>query len=726
MDILASGDVSPNPGPDKSPLDVNTATFDPENQPRTYHRNELINYNRPYRPISTTFLDYLKLLGIKRRKTHRATRRLGRTRNPMLNSPDYPTSRNHLNWMCFNVQSCRQIATDIAELIVDNDIDVCMLTETWLYEKGDEAYISQMTPDGYSCHSFPRGARGGGIAFIVKNPLSNHIVFTRLDYVSFECVQLKLSINQLSAVCVCLYRLHPGLHLVKHTKVNFPTFLSEFTELLSSFASTCEDVSLFGDFNLHYNEPTDSEVRRTICVLSDFGYSQLVDKPTHILNNTIDWVVTRNDKSLITYENVIKYPGLSDHFAVTGRLAISKPPPIKRLVTSRNLRAMNSDHLQADVARLTISFREKLHSRDVTSLVNSYNEGLQHILDQHAPLITRRIRDRPSAPWLTTEVRDARRKRRRAECLWRKTKLTVHREMYISSRNEAKNCINIAKKQYFTDKIDSTAFSTKQLFNLSNNLLRKSQSSVLPTNIPPSELPQQFCHFFSDKIMLLREKLNSRQCKPPSFAVFEGPVFDLFDVVSEDEVSELIRKMPTKGCILDPFPTYLVKQCCDDLIPLITQIINESLTSGIVPAQFKQAIVVPILKKPGLDCNCLKNYRPISNLPFISKILEKVVLSQLQRHLYDNNLVETNQSAYRKGHSVETAVLSVMDSLLSNADEKLISLVALLYLSAAFNTLDHSILIKRLETTFGIRGTVYLNCFFLMFPIDFNLLQLIT
>jgi hypothetical protein len=120
----------------------------------------------------------------------------------------------------------------------------------------------------------------------------------------------------------------------------------------------------------------------------------------------------------------------------------------------------------------------------------------------------------------------------------------------------------------------------------------------------------------------------------------------------------------------------------------------------------KQAIVNPNLKKSGLDCNCLKNFRPISNLPFLSKILEKVVLSQLQKHLCENNLVEVNQSAYRKGHSVETAVLNVMDGLLTNTDEKLVSLVALLDLSAAFDTLDHYILIKRLETTFGVRGIV--------------------
>lgn len=149
-----------------------------------------------------------------------------------------------------------------------------------------------------------------------------------------------------------------------------------------------------------------------------------------------------------------------------------------------------------------------------------------------------------------------------------------------------------------------------------------------------------------------------------------------------------------------------MKECIYDLIPVITTIINLSISQGIVPDSFKHATVHPLLKKPGLDPNELKNFRPVSNLSFVSKILEKVVQKQLLSHLVDNKLLEVQQSAYRKGHSVETAVLGVVQALLLKADEGFLSLMALLDLSAAFDTLDHSILLKRLDVTFGIRGTV--------------------
>ena len=140
---------------------------------------------------------------------------------------------------------------------------------------------------------------------------------------------------------------------------------------------------------------------------------------------------------------------------------------------------------------------------------------------------------------------------------------------------------------------------------------------------------------------------------------------------------------------LDPIPTTLTKQCLHDLAPLVTRIF--SLSTGTVPSELKQALVTPILKKQGLDANDLRNSRPVSNLPFVSKILERVVLLQLQSHLCANSLLEIRQSAYRKYHSTETAVLSVLEGLLTKSDQKLVSIFALLDLSAAFDTLDHAI-----------------------------------
>ena len=140
-------------------------------------------------------------------------------------------------------------------------------------------------------------------------------------------------------------------------------------------------------------------------------------------------------------------------------------------------------------------------------------------------------------------------------------------------------------------------------------------------------------------------------------------------------------------------------------MPTITNIINTSLTTGIVPRDLKTAIVKPLFKKPSLDKNLLKNYRPISNLPFLSKILEKVVLHKLLSHLQENNLSNPFQSAYRAGYSTETVLLRIVNDILSALDNDNISVLLLLDLSAAFDTLDHQILFFRLNSVLGIQST---------------------
>ena len=148
-----------------------------------------------------------------------------------------------------------------------------------------------------------------------------------------------------------------------------------------------------------------------------------------------------------------------------------------------------------------------------------------------------------------------------------------------------------------------------------------------------------------------------------------------------------------------------MKLCFDELGPTIINIINFSLSEGIFPSSFKQAIVHPLLKKPSLPDDDLNNFRPISNLNFISKILEKVVASRIQSHLLSNSLSSSFQSAYRMFHSTETTLLGIHNDLILAMDCGEVTSLILLDLSAAFDTVDHSILLHRLQHWFGLHGT---------------------
>ena len=166
------------------------------------------------------------------------------------------------------------------------------------------------------------------------------------------------------------------------------------------------------------------------------------------------------------------------------------------------------------------------------------------------------------------------------------------------------------------------------------------------------------------------------------------------------------NKSPKATCLLDPAPTSLVVQFLPQLAPYSTEIVNMSLKSGSFPAKLKSAIVKPCIKKPTLDPEILTNYWLVSNLSFLSKIIEKVVARQLPDHMKKNGLLEKMQSAYKEAHTTETALLRVQTDILSTMDEKKGVFLILLDLSTAFDTVDHHLLLSFLETHVGLRGSV--------------------
>jgi len=160
---------------------------------------------------------------------------------------------------------------------------------------------------------------------------------------------------------------------------------------------------------------------------------------------------------------------------------------------------------------------------------------------------------------------------------------------------------------------------------------------------------------------------------------------------STDEVRRVVIESPTQSCALDPIPTFLLKECIDILLPFLSAMVNASLRYVSLPASQKRAIVSPLLKKPSLDPSEMCNYRPVSNLTFVSKVVERVVVSQLTRYLQSHDLMPRMQSACRKYHS--TALLRVLSDIYAAVDERRVTLLALLDLSAAFDCVDHDILV---------------------------------
>lgn len=317
------------------------------------------------------------------------------------------------------------------------------------------------------------------------------------------------------------------------------------------------------------------------------------------------------------------------------------------------------------------------------------------------------------APWYSDDVRAAKREKRKAEKAWRKSKLVVHRDIYNQKRVYANHLVDKAKHDYYHGKVVDAHGNQKELFKIVMTLMNKQKETIYPTCQSLDELSSIFNTFFLDKVNKIMSGLESVRQESMVIPVtelsersFSGQnTLDTFTPATQQEVRKIISRSPAKSCCLDPLPSLLLKQVLDQLLPVLTQIVNSTMASGHVPSSLKVAAVTPLLKKASLDHQQMRNYRPVSNLSFVSKLCERVVVQRLNKHLEHHDLLEECQSAYRKHHSVETALVRVQNDLLLAMDRKRCVLLILLDLSAAFDTVKHDVLLMRLEKRIGVVGT---------------------
>ena len=272
-----------------------------------------------------------------------------------------------------------------------------------------------------------------------------------------------------------------------------------------------------------------------------------------------------------------------------------------------------------------------------------------------------------------------------------------------------------AKHTFYSSAIQEKSGNSGLLFKTIEKLLHSNTVQRYPSGPNNCSLFESFLEYFSDKIVQIRKDLNKvdgflndRQvtsCNAESDSCLANQLLSEFKLVNEEVVSSFVNHMCSKSCTLDPIPSSVFKMCRHYLLPVITRVVHLSLTSGQVPDRFQIAMLKPLLKKSGADYRLFSNFRPDSNLYFLSKVTEKAVAAQLIDHINDNEgLLEEFQSADKSHHSTETALVKVPIDIFKVIDNERSVILLLLDLSAAFDTVDHSILLSRPQKRFGIRN----------------------
>ena len=562
-----------------------------------------------------------------------------------------------------NARSAKQQSTsgEIHDLIADIGLHVLVITETWL-RKGDLDSVAcgEMTPDGFKLQHLPRAnKRGGGLAIIHTSALQVSSMRS-ITCASFEGFSLTITSSGSTVCLVAIYR---------PPQNSIPEYLNDFTDLIESIiTSTATELLVIGDFNIHWTAANDNGASRFRNITESLGLTQHVDFPTHSRGHVLDLIFSRFTDIGLTVTGK-DHTVNSDHACVLFALTFPCPKKVTKTISIRKLRAIDTESLCRDVS---VTFAT-LPTDDCSSACEQYNLRLQHLLNQHAPMKTVTITTKPDSPWFTFEVRSARRELRRLERQWQKSGLSVHHEMFRAQRNRLTSIRRAAKKTYYSDKFQS-AQTMKDRNNLLSSVMqnKNKRDPVLPAaSLGDCELAQRFSEFYIDKIKTIRCNITGSSMNVVNLPEHQSQISPLssFRETSEDELTMLIHKSPTKSSSLDPIPTWLLKKCLPGFLPILTRLINSSLSSGCVPTSLKKAVIRPLLKKVSLDSEVLKNYRPVSNLSFLSKLLERVVATRLNEHCTDNNLDVSFQSAYTK----QTTVVKLLSTVFIMTSCKLLT-----------------------------------------------------
>ena len=296
---------------------------------------------------------------------------------------------------------------------------------------------------------------------------------------------------------------------------------------------------------------------------------------------------------------------------------------------------------------------------------------------------------------------------RNCERCWRKYYHPIQWKAFKAEHNRYKMMLLEARTELLREKINECNKDTKKLFSLINNLTNSKTDNPMPDVESDEALANTFADYFMAKISKIRDELQSHPEYSPEHRNIDQLV--QFNPVSAEYISKEIRHMASKSCELDQIPTTLLKRLLLWIIDIITDIINESITNGTFPMEWKIAIIRLLLRKLGLTL-IHSNYRPVSNLPLLSKVVEKVVLDQFRSHCANYRLIPDYQSAYHANYSCDTALLKIVNDILWAIERQNITALIAIDLSVVFDTVDHNILLELLHRKFGVAETALEWC----------------
>lgn len=590
----------------------------------------------------------------------------------------------NLSLITQNIRSINANFSSFGTLLqrINVDTDVIILTECWLPCCSTVPHL----PGYYNSSTKLNKYQNDGVVVYVRESLS--FTLEELQLQDANCIFIKIGDD---TAIVAVYR-SPAIK-------NKEPFLTSLNDTLSKL-NTFKNIILAGDLNIAIN--CDKIDAAGESYLDMTAFQGLL--PAHTL-------VTR-DESGTCLDHILlrtKYPSMTmvvqssvtDHKAILFYLEIKST----RSYAVTSITKIDSESLKKDLNNIDLS---PINTKNAEESLEYLNTSIQAAIVKNTKTKTLPSRKKIIRPWITTGLLRCTRNR---DILHKKSKRSPDNEIlkltYTRYRNFCNSLLRKLKRSYEKEQIDKAGNNCKKLWNTIKTITNTTKNKSIPKELlsfgsTPLESVNNINSFFANIGKTLAEANNNENklsTLPQEFNEFNSMVLLATD---EEEVECLVMGLKSEcsvGC--DKIPNRLIKEHKSLLIPPLTLIFNKCIDEGVFPKLLKRAEIRPIHK--GGDRDCINNYRPISILPSMSKILEKILNNRLTKFLTDNNIISNNQYGFRSGLSTDGAVHTLTDHIASQLDQGNKCIGVFLDLAKAFDTVSVPLLLQKLQSI-GVRG----------------------
>ena len=610
-----------------------------------------------------------------------------------------PTVENDRSLGCIviNAQSLKTVRKninkipDFQKIVYSDKPEIVAVSETWLNpDIADDAILSERL---YQIHRKDRPNRGGGVLLAISK-----------DLVSKKRPELAPDGEDSNEILPVEVRLSPSRKVLVisayRPQADCPYKFNENLEitLTNAVRSGLNEIILLGDFNhpdLKWGTAEDKNLpqfsKDFVSLLERFGLIQYNKNPSTKSGNILDLIIT-NIPNEITSICAGYHPFRSDHFVLSFEInvAYERCPTVTRTVY--NFSRMNAARMRRDLRRCNFFARNDT----VDDMWNSFKDQLIAVVNRHVPKIN--IKNKNSPPWVDGDVIKASKKKRTAFKRAKKLDSLAGWSKFKKLRNKVKNLVSNKYTNYINDLAANLSTNPKRFWSF---LRSKSRSKSTPNSLIHDGVEYSDSYVKANLFNKFFQSVFTPTNNDPLPAIAEE-VDDHLSTVRFDrsEVLKCLKGLNTsKAAGPDGLPTQILKEFAEVLVDPILAIFQKSIDTATVPSNWKKANVIPVFKKGDKQSVC--NYRPISLLSVVSKVMERCIYNSIITTIRPK--ITDHQYGFLSGRSTDTQLLSVFTEIADNLDSKSQTDVVYFDLSKAFDSVSHKLLLHKLKS-FGFSG----------------------